>query len=69
MLRGMDVHGLVVILACPGLRVAPLVDTDEQVLCPRAIICPNLRAIVHLRPAVGHTTGTQDVTRTRFIGV
>jgi hypothetical protein len=30
----------------------------SQVVCPRAIICPSLRAIIHLRPAMGHTTGT-----------
>lgn len=35
-------------------------------LGPGAIICPSLRAMVHLLPAMGHTTDTLDAGEIRF---
>ena len=32
----------------------------QEVLAPRAMICPAFRATVHLQPEMGHTSGTRS---------
>ena len=60
-------NGLVVVFARPRLRIAPKVNAYEPGARNARNSLPKFdRAIVHIRPAMGHTSGTHGAAEIKL---